>query len=183
MYEELKALAIVLGAIIIAVFIELVLVFGFVRFFWDDVGTPVNATVEAPIVNCDCPRPPPCSPGGGIVADGYNVNIVVDGGKWTTPAPLSSDEAGYVTVCRKEDPELIGHPDLNFTKTYKLWHECLDELATARAGYYDQAGQCCVQEDAFELPLPEPIRVPHKMTEAEHREVLRLIEGPDGEKY
>ena len=26
-------------------------------------------TVEAPIVNCDCPRPPPCSPGGGIVAD------------------------------------------------------------------------------------------------------------------
>lgn len=138
--------------------------------------------VDVPIVNCDCPTPAPCATGDGIVADGYNVNIVLDGQKWTPPALLSDEEKGYVTVCRKEDPLLVHHPDLNFTKTYKMWHECLDELATARAGYYDEANQCCVQENAFELPLPEPIRVPHQMTEAEHQEELRLMVGPDGEE-
>jgi hypothetical protein len=77
------------------------------------------------------------------------VNIVVDGEKWTPPALLSEEEQGYVTLCRKEDPELIGHPDLSFTKAYKLWHECLDDLADARSGFDDEANQCCWQQEAF----------------------------------
>jgi hypothetical protein len=100
-------------------------------------------------VQCSCACPKQDCQGGGIVADGYNVNIVVDGEKWTPPALLSSDEAGYVTLCRKEDPELIGHPDLNFTKTYKLWHECLDELTETRSGFDDETNQICWQQEVF----------------------------------
>lgn len=180
---EFRHLVIGICAVVLAAFVGIGLCFSLVHWLCDDGVPEEGAVVEAPIVNCDCPTPAPCATGEGIVADGYNVNIVVDGEKWTPPALLSSEEAGYVTLCRKEDPELIGHPDLNFTKTYKLWHQCLDELATARAGYYDEANQCCWQENSFELPLPEPIHVPHQMTEAEHQEELRMLVGPDGEKY
>jgi len=135
-------------------------------------------------VTCECSCPEQKLAGdNSITADGYNVNIVLDGQKWTPPALLSEEEQGYVTLCRKEDPELIGHPDLSFTKTYKLWHECQDDLYTVRAGFDDEANQCCWQQDIFELPIPPPIHVPHQMTEAERQEELRMLVGPDGEKY
>lgn len=146
--DDFKHLVIGICVIIVVAFVGIGLCFSLVFWLCDN-EVPVNATVEAPIVNCDCPRPAPCATGDGIVADGYNVNIVLDGQKWTPPALLSDEEKGYVTVCRKEDPELVHHPDLSFTKTYKLWHECLDELADARSGFEDEANQCCWQQEGF----------------------------------
>jgi len=98
--------------------------------------------------SCVCPEAK-CTSGDGIVADGYNVSIVLNGQKWTPPAMLTEEEQGYVTLCRKEDPELIHHPDLTFTRTYKLWLACQDELYEARSGFDDEANQCCWQQQAF----------------------------------
>jgi len=134
---------------------------------------------ERPVFcSCSCPEQQKCAESSGIVADGYNVNIVVDGEKWTPPALLTEDEQGYVTLCRKEDPELIHHPDLSFTKTYKMWLDCNDELYQVRSGYDDEANQTCWQQDVFELPLPKKV---HVMTEAEHQEEMRGLDpGPGG---
>jgi hypothetical protein len=105
-----------------------------------DAVTPVECS-------CSCPEQKLLG-SNSIVADGYNVNVVVDGEKWTPPALLSEEEQGYVTLCRKEDPELIGHPDLSFTKTYKLWHQCYDELMY-HSCFDDELAQVCWQSDAF----------------------------------
>lgn len=137
--------------------------------------TPVECT-------CSCPQPK-CTSGQGMVIDGYNVTVALDGTtKWLPPS-LNPEESGYVVLCRREDPELVDHPDYTMTKLYNYFHECLDEIATLRAGYDDDVNQCCWQENSFELPLPEPIRVPHQMTEAEYQEELNSLVGPNGEKY
>jgi hypothetical protein len=140
-----------------------------------DAVTPVECT-------CSCPQTK-CTSGQGMVIDGYNVTVALDGTtKWLPPS-LNPEESGYVVLCRREDPELVDHPDYTMTKLYNYFHQCIDELAMVRAGYDDDVNQCCWQENSFELPLPEPIRVPHKMTEAEWQEELNSLVGPNGEKY
>lgn len=138
-----------------------------------DTVTPVSC-------ECSCPKSE-CTGDRSMVIDGYNVTMTIDGSKWEPPE-LNPDESGYVVLCRREDPELVDHPDYTMTKLYNYFHECLDEIATLRAGYDDDVNQCCWQENSFELPLPEPIHVPHQMTEAERQEELRSLVGPDGEE-
>lgn len=101
-------------------------------------------------VQCECSCPEQkCTAGQGIVADGYNVSITLDGTtKWMPPS-LNPDENGYVVLCRREDPELINHPDYTMTRLYNFFHECLDDLATARSGFDDEVNQCCWQQEGF----------------------------------
>jgi hypothetical protein len=77
--------------------------------------------------NCDCPVQK-CPAGGGIVADGYNVSVSVNGEKYGPPLPGEEPSAVY---CRTEDSSTLARmgPDMTLTKCWWWLEECRDDLA------------------------------------------------------
>lgn len=141
----MKELKFAIGGVIVS---GLILILGTVLMFRYLLPQETANAVTPVTCECSCPEQK-LAGDNSITADGYNVNIVLDGEKWRPPALLTEEESGYVTLCRKEDPELIHHPDLSFTKTYKLWKDCQEELYDARSGFDDEANQCCWQQEGF----------------------------------
>lgn len=106
-----------------------------------------EASAATPVFcNCDCPVQK-CPAGGGIVADGYNVSISVNGEKYGPPLPGEEPSAVY---CRTEDSSTLERmgPDMTLTKAWQWLEECRDELDNILAGYRDvddPAGGVCRQ--------------------------------------
>lgn len=147
MNDDTKTFAVGIGAVILAVFIGIGLVFVMCHWLWGEDESKAKGVDAVTPVQCSCSCPEIKCPAS-VVADGYNVNVSVNGEKYGPPL---QGEAPTSMYCRVEDVDTLDRmgPDMTLTKCWEWLDECRNDLYEVRSGFDDEANGMCWQQEVF----------------------------------